>query len=66
MGQWSGDYCADGAPNGYGAFEAGDEDSITGTKATGKSKDYQFEAYPTGSWRKQRQRRLYYSQCMEL
>lgn len=49
--QWSGDYCADGAPNGYGVFEAGDRGFNNWYyKATGKSKDYQFEAYPTGSF----------------
>lgn len=49
--QWAGDYCSDGAPNGYGVFEAGDRGFNNWYyKATGKSKDYQFEAYPAGSF----------------
>jgi len=52
----------------YGVFEAGDRGFNNWYyKATGKSKDYQFEAYPTGSFGESNgKRRLYYSQCMEL
>lgn len=49
--QWSGDYCSDGTPNGYGVFETGDRGFNNWYyKATGKSKDYQFEVYPPGSF----------------
>ena len=44
---WAADYCADGAPSGYGVFEAGDRGfNEWYYKATGRSRDFQLNAYP--------------------
>ncbi|MGQ8337801.1 calcineurin-like phosphoesterase C-terminal domain-containing protein [Sunxiuqinia sp. A32] len=49
-GFWSGNYCPDGTPNGYGVFQAGDQGYDNWYyKSTGYSKDYQFNAYPVNS-----------------
>ena len=46
---WSGHYAVDGAPNGYGVFEAGKKGFESWYyKATGKPRDYQINAYSAG------------------
>jgi len=47
---WAGDYCMDGTPNGYGVFQAGSSGFNSWYyKATGQSKDLQFNVFPVGS-----------------
>lgn len=47
---WSGNYCSDGTPNGYGVFEAGDKGYNNWYyKATGFGKDFQFNVFPVNS-----------------
>lgn len=47
---WAGRYCSDGAPNGYGVFEAGDRGYHNWYyKATGYHKDFQFNTFPVNS-----------------
>lgn len=45
---WSGDICFDGAPNGYGIYEAAGSDLKWRYKATGLPPEHQIRAYPPG------------------
>ncbi len=45
---WSGDYCLDGTPLGYGVYEIDGDKVQWYFKSAGYSRDYQMRAYPVG------------------
>ncbi|UKJ08611.1 calcineurin-like phosphoesterase C-terminal domain-containing protein [Solitalea lacus] len=48
---WSGPFCGDGTPNGYGVYEVDGDNVKWYYKSTGKSKDYQLMVHAKGAYK---------------